>query len=96
MKSPNRSIDAFPDAFTAFDFRNYLAPHFMLGGFDVVTASRNCFGVPDARDRLRRQLLVTLYFTVSGAITHVDTGRAIIVSRNSCGRSVACKQGLLA
>jgi hypothetical protein len=41
------------------------------------------------RDRLRKQLLVAFYFTVTDAITHADARRAVIVRRHSCRRSLA-------
>jgi hypothetical protein len=61
--------------------------HFMVGGSDVVIASRSRFGTLDGRDRLRRRLLANTYFTLTDAITDATT-------RAGAGRDVVrCDSG---
>ena len=63
--------------------------HFMVGGSDVVIASRSRVRTPDGRDRLRRWLLANTYFTVTDAIsdaTAAGAGHDVRSRRNSRGR----------
>ena len=64
----------------------------MLGGSDVVIASRSRIGTLDRCDRLRRQLLATSYVTVADAIadaiTRADAWRDVGSRRDSSRRRI--------
>src|SRR5262245_35624063 len=62
--------------------------HFMLGGSDVVIASRYRIGNLDGRGRLRRRLIDITYYTVTDAVTGAVAGAG---TRASAGRDVGVR-----